>query len=94
LIRFRPLLTGTLFLEAAGAVGKNDLGLKSKHHLQIKLAQIGETHYNKYVQRDTYHGVFEALIQKKKISQFVVSHFVPSLLFYFSGVCDIKIFRR
>ncbi len=30
--------------EAAGAVGKINPGLKLKHHLQIKLAQIGETH--------------------------------------------------
>ncbi len=30
--------------EAAGAVGKIDSGLKSKHNLQILLAQIDETH--------------------------------------------------
>jgi hypothetical protein len=33
--QFRPLLTQALLFEAAGAEGKIDSGLKSKHHFKI-----------------------------------------------------------
>ncbi len=42
--QFWPLLKQASFLEAAGAVSKISLSLKSNHNWQIKLAQIDETH--------------------------------------------------